>query len=276
MQLFRSLRLLPLAAPLLVSTIARAQSANPPVTGKGLVGGALLGGEVVMLTEAALRVKPAWAYYVGGGVGAIGGGIAGHYLESSFAPKPMSAMYFLAAGMLLVIPTTVAAMNAVSYDTPLEYTQDAPPTDQPSDDTVSSGSSNPGNDMPTMPAVNNQSAPPPTSAPSTSPPPTAAPPPAAAPPAAPPPASAPSTTTNPTSSPAKPQGKRLQRTTHAVAHWRAAPVFVPSALLDISGKQLALTVPAVEIRDTYTRREVAMYGVKQQTEVRVPLIQMLF
>jgi hypothetical protein len=51
---------------------------------------------------------------------------------------------------------------------------------------------------------------------------------------------------------------------------------VPPALLDISGTQLALTVPAVEIRDTYTRREVAIYGVKQQTEVRIPLIQMLF
>jgi hypothetical protein len=67
-----------------------------------------------------------------------------------------------------------------------------------------------------------------------------------------------------------------QRRSRTVAHWRAAPVFVPPALLDISGKTLALTVPAVEIRDTYTRREVAMYGVKQQTEVRVPLLQMVF
>jgi len=281
MQLFRSLRLLPLAAPLLVSTFARAQSANPSVTGKGLVGGALLGGEVVMLTEAAIKVKPAWAYYVGGGVGMIGGGIAGHYLESSFSPKPLSAMYFLAAGMLLVIPTTVAAMNAVSYDTPLEYTQDAPPTDQPNDDTVSTGGSNPGNDMPTMPAVNNPSTaaspPPPTSTPApAATPPAAAPPPATPPPTATPPASAPPATTNPTSSPAQPQGSRLQRGTRAVAHWRAEPVFVPQALLDVSGKQLALTVPAVEIRDTYTRREVAMYGVKQQTEVRIPLVQMLF
>ena len=276
MQLFRSLRLLPLAAPLLVSTIARAQSANPSVTGKGLVGGALLGGEVVMLTEAAIKVKPAWAYYVGGGVGMIGGGIAGHYLESSFSPKPLSAMYFLAAGMLLVIPTTVAAMNAVSYDTPLEYTQDAPPMDQPSDDTVSTGVSNPGNDMPTMPAVNNPSAPPTSTPAPAATPPAAVPPAATPPPTAAPPAAAPPATTNPTSSPAQPQGSRLQRSTRAVAHWRAEPVFVPPALLDISGKQPELTVPAVEIRDTYTRREVAMYGVKQQTEVRIPLVQMLF
>ena len=284
MQLFRSLRLLPLAAPLLVSTIAKAQSVEPSVTGKGLVGGALLGGEVVMLTEAAIKVKPAWAYYVGGGVGMIGGGIAGHYLESSFSSGingSREAMYMLAAGMLLVIPTTVAAMNAVSYDTPLEYTQDTPPTDQPSDDAMSTGTANPGSDMPTMPAVTNQSAAPQAAPPTSTPPPAAAPLPAApsSPPASPPPtppASSPPTTTNPTSGPAQPQGTRLQHSTQAVAHWHAAPVFVPPALVDISGKQLALTVPAVEIRDTYTRREVAMYGVKQQTEVRIPLIQMLF
>jgi hypothetical protein len=44
----------------------------------------------------------------------------------------------------------------------------------------------------------------------------------------------------------------------------------------LSGKELALAVPAVEVRETYSRREVAMYGVKQQTEVRVPLFQMVF
>jgi len=51
---------------------------------------------------------------------------------------------------------------------------------------------------------------------------------------------------------------------------------LPASLVHFSGKDLALSVPAVEIRDAYTRREVAMYGVKQQTEVRVPLFQMAF
>lgn len=280
MQLSRLLRLLPLVAPLLVTTVAKAQSADPPVTGKGLVGGALLGGEVVLLTEAAIKVKPAWAYYVGAGVGIIGGGIGGHYLESSLSSK--EGMYMLSAGILLVIPATVAALNAASYDTPLEYTQDTPPSDQPSDDALSSegaAQSSLGSDMPTMPAVNSQNAPPPVPGPTPNPPPAApaTPPPAAAPPA-PSPASAPPANTNPTSSPtpAQPQGSRLQHGSRSVAHWRAAPVILPPALLDISGKELAVTVPAVEIRDTYTRREVAMYGVKQQTEVRVPLFQMIF
>jgi hypothetical protein len=50
----------------------------------------------------------------------------------------------------------------------------------------------------------------------------------------------------------------------------------PMSLVHVSGNAMALSVPAIEIRDTYTRREVAMYGVKQQTEVRVPLFQMAF
>jgi len=258
------LRLLPLA-PLLISSFAKAQSADPPVTGKGLVGGALLGSELVLLTEAAIKVKPAWAYYVGAGVGAIGGGVGGHFLESSLSSR--EAMYMLSAGMLLVIPATVAAMNAASYDTPLEYTQDAPPTDQPSDD-MPSGVANPGNDMPTMPAVSPE-APPTTVAPSA--------PPAVAPGA---PAAQPPATTQPAAAPTAPAPTQPQSAIHprkrAVAHWRAAPLYSPSALLAVSGNQLGFSVPAFEIRETYTRREVAMYGVKQQTEVRVPLVQMAF
>ncbi len=264
MQLSWSMRLLPLAAPLLVSSFAKAQSADPPVTGKGLVGGALLGSEVVMLTEAAIKVKPAWAYYVGAGVGAVGGGIGGHFLESSLSSK--SAMYMLSAGMLLLIPTTVAAMNAASYDTPLEYTQDSAPVDQPSDD-LPSGVANPGNDMPTMPAVSPEA--PPANAAPAAPAPTPAP--AAVPPATPAPAATP-----PAPPAAQPQTRRSGSRTRAVAHWRAAPTPEPSALFQYSGSALGLTVPAIEIRDTYTRREVAMYGVKQQTEVRVPLLQMAF
>jgi hypothetical protein len=53
-------------------------------------------------------------------------------------------------------------------------------------------------------------------------------------------------------------------------------MIVPPSLVNLSGSQLALGLLAVEIQGTYTRREVAMYGVKQQTEVRIPLFQMMF
>jgi hypothetical protein len=52
-------------------------------TGKGIVGGALLGGELVMVTEAAFKVKPAWAYVVGGVAGGAAGGIGGYFVEQN-------------------------------------------------------------------------------------------------------------------------------------------------------------------------------------------------
>ena len=282
MRLTRSWRLLPFVVPLFVSFHAHAQSVEPTVGGKGLVGCALLGGEAVLLTEAALKVRPGWAYYLGGGAGLVGGGIAGHFLEDSLSSK--SAMYLLSAGMLLAIPTAVAALNATSYDTPLEYTQDAAPMDDGSADATAVI---PPTALPTMPPANTTPAvdtPPvsgntespsgpatstspstPAPNPATVPAPTNAPAPSATPPA-----------TVPESSPAKPQGARQLRGNKAVAHWRAAPMIIPPSIVDLSGSQLALGPPAVEIQGTYTRREMAMYGVKQQTEIRIPLFQMMF
>lgn len=287
MQLTRSWRLLPFVVPLFVSFHAHAQSAEPAVSGKGLVGGALLGAEAVMITEAAIKVRPGWAYYLGGGAGLVGGGIAGHFLEDSLSPK--SAMYLLSAGMLLAIPTAVAALNATSYDTPLEYTQDTAPTDDSSSDATAAI---PPTALPMMPPANAApvvDAPPasgnatspagpatstststPTTTPATSPTPAPTDAPVAPTPSTTPPA------TVPESSPAKPQGARELRGNKAVAHWRATPTIVLPSLVDLSGSQLALRLPAVEIQGTYTRREMAMYGVKQQTEIRVPLFQMIF
>ena len=283
MQLTWSWRLLPFIIPVFVSFHAHAQSAEPAVTGKGLVGCALLGGEAVLVTEAALKVRPGWAYYVGGGAGLVGGGVAGYFLEDSLSSK--SAMYLLSAGMLLAIPTTVAALNATSYDTPLEYTQDAAPIDDGTADSTAVIAP-PG--LPTMPPANTTPAvdtPPasgnttpltgPTTSPSTSTPATTTP--ATSPaPADVPPASTTPPSTAPASSPAKSQGTQQLHRNRAVAHWRSAPILVPPALVDLSGRQLALGLPAVEIQGTYTRREMAMYGVKQQTEVRIPLFQMMF
>ncbi len=267
MRLTRSWRLLPFIVPMFATSFAHAQ-AEPPVTGKGTVGGALLGAEAVLLTEAALKVRPAWAYYLGGGAGLIGGGVAGYFLEDSLDSK--SAMYLLSAGMLLAIPTSVAALNATSYDTPLEYTQDTAPIDEGADEPVTVVAPTP---LPSMPPANS-------TAPASTPPATGdAPPPA--PPAgatpAPPESPAPPSSSTP-KAPNTSEGARQIRN-RAIAHSRPVPLMTPAmppALLDFSGRQLALGLPAVEVRGTYTRREVAMYGVKQQTEVRVPVFQMVF
>jgi hypothetical protein len=53
----------------------------------------------------------------------------------------------------------------------------------------------------------------------------------------------------------------------------------PPALIGLSlfgADALTLGVPAVELRGVYTRKEVAMFGVNQATEVRVPVLSFLF
>ncbi|HEY2735461.1 MAG TPA: hypothetical protein VGI70_15795, partial [Polyangiales bacterium] len=55
-------------------------------TGKGAVGGALIGAEVVLAAEAAFDTKPTWAYVVGGVGGGIAGGIGGYFIERNANP----------------------------------------------------------------------------------------------------------------------------------------------------------------------------------------------
>jgi hypothetical protein len=88
---------------------------------KGAVGGALLGGEVVCLTLAAVGVEKGWPYWVFGGVGAVGGGIGGAVMDIQLHNNNSSAepsLYLLAGGMVLVIPTLVASLNATAYHPP--------------------------------------------------------------------------------------------------------------------------------------------------------------
>jgi len=50
----------------------------------------------------------------------------------------------------------------------------------------------------------------------------------------------------------------------------------PPSLVALRPGALALSLPAVEFHDTYTRAEVAMYGVKQHTEVHIPVLNVVF
>ena len=193
-----------------VPEVARAAGSQASPTGKGITGGALLGAEAVMLVEAAASVKPAWAYAVGGGLGAVGGGVGGYFAEHGGDAK--LSMYLLVGGMALVLPTTVAVLSASAYE-PTNYVEDHPPTDEPVAEPAQ-----------------------PSAAPSTKP------------------------------------------TTRAVDH--PAPVAhvpkVPPALLDVGQGKLTLSVPAVEVRQVYTRTEVAAFGLKQQTQVDVPVLNVVF
>jgi len=50
----------------------------------------------------------------------------------------------------------------------------------------------------------------------------------------------------------------------------------PPALLGVSPSSVTLSVPAVEVRDTYSRAELMQFGVEQSTEVRVPVFNFVF
>jgi len=230
-----------LATLTLAPLSARAEDVS--TTGKGIVGGTLLGAEIVLATEAAFKVQPTWAYVVGGLGGAAAGGVGGYFIEQEASPK--TTMLILAGGMALAIPTTVAVLSATAYEPPASYTQDRGPTDEPVAEP-----------------------PQPSNAPTT-------------------PAPAPATT-SPTgtevtappapvvSPPAAPTGSLPKRKSNA---HRTLPLdyhLSPPALIGVSSEALTLGVPAVEVRNVYSRSEVAMYGVSQATELRVPVLNLLF
>ena len=111
-------------AAVLMTQAAPSFAEEVPATGKGIVGGALLGGELVMLVEAAFGVKSGWVYVLSGVLGAGAGGFGGSVLEKEADAKV--SVYMLAGGMALVIPTTVAVLQATSYSPPEDYTEDKP------------------------------------------------------------------------------------------------------------------------------------------------------
>lgn len=107
---------------------AQAQEADGPdqvsPTAKGIVGGALLGAEIVVIPMGAAGLKPWWPYVVFGSVGAGGGAVAGWAVEKYVEPAE-PALYMLAGGLALIIPALVLSLNATTRD---EFEDDADPS----------------------------------------------------------------------------------------------------------------------------------------------------
>jgi hypothetical protein len=145
--------------------------------GKGIVGGALLGAEVVTMVEAVAGVRPPWAYIVGAVVGGGGGAVAGHFVENG-SNDGRAPMYMLAGGLALIIPAIVLTLNATRYQPDEGASEDNAPTGPAAEPGAPGGS-----------IVNAPNLPPPTPQPQPQSPPL--PPPAAPPPAPPPPPTTP-------------------------------------------------------------------------------------
>jgi len=249
---------LALAVSLISSTasadVGKTESAGKP---KGTIGGALLGGELVVTVEAAAGVKSGWAYAGGAILGAAGGGVGGYFIEKNASPRVDLLM--LAGGMTLVIPSIVFALSRTAYAPPVDYLTDKPPADEPI-------ANPPQPDVPTgaapAPVETVSPPPPPATAPAVPPPATESP----TPPASPGPAGP---NSNPSSS--------LPRVRHHLAVTRLPPLeLTQPGLVALTPEALALRMPAVEIQNTYTRTELAMYGVTQHTEVHIPVVSVVF
>ena len=109
---------------------AHADEVSPD--GKGIIGGALLGAEVVTIPISLFQVRSGAVYAIGGGLGAVGGGVGGYFIErAGFSSDGRVPVYMLAGGLALIIPTAVLILNATAYHPSVEATEDNAPTNGP-------------------------------------------------------------------------------------------------------------------------------------------------
>ncbi len=97
---------------------------------KGLIGGGLLGGEVVTMVESIAGLHRGWLFGVGFVVGAGGGAVGGYFADKGSTDGRVS-MYLLAGGLALVIPALVLTLNATRYQGSDAATEDKPPVNAP-------------------------------------------------------------------------------------------------------------------------------------------------
>jgi hypothetical protein len=113
----------------LVACPGNARAEGPvSATGKGIAGGALLGGEVVGISMGAAGVQRGWPYLVFCPLGAVAGGVGGYFVEKTPTAEP--SLYMLAGGLALLIPTLVVTLNATSYRPP-ESDRQEPANNEP-------------------------------------------------------------------------------------------------------------------------------------------------
>ena len=117
---------------------AQAEEVTP--TGKGIVGGALLGGELVVFTEALIGVRSGTAYLLGAGGGAVAGGVGGYFIEQAVSDGRIP-VYLLAGGLALVIPAVVVTLDQTRYLPTEGAREDKPVTNLPPSDPGKPGGS---------------------------------------------------------------------------------------------------------------------------------------
>jgi hypothetical protein len=119
---------------------AKAEEVSPAA--KGVIGGALLGSELVVFTEAIIGVRSPLAYGLGAGLGAVAGGFAGFGIEQSVSETQGGVpVVMLAGGVALIVPALVVTLNAISYQGNPDAKEDKAPTTSPPADPGKAGGS---------------------------------------------------------------------------------------------------------------------------------------
>jgi hypothetical protein len=227
------------AGTVLLGAPRAAQAEEVTPTGKGIVGTAFLGAEIVVFTEAIIGVRSGTAYLLGAGGGAIAGGVGGYFIEQAVSDGRVPA-YLLAGGLALIIPALVITLDQTRY-LPTEGAREDKPVNNlpPSDPGKPGGSAVIGAEPATTP-------PPATPAtPSTTP--------GGTTPATPPPSTGPA-------------GGGTQ-----------APVRGPQSLINFQGKGLTVGMPVPEVRPVFTASQKKALGVESTgNEVRFPVVRVTF
>jgi hypothetical protein len=117
-----------------------AQADDVPPDGKGIVGGALLGAEIVVFVEALAGVRNSTAYILGAAGGAIGGGLGGYAIETAVDDGRVPA-YMLAGGLALIIPALVVTLDQTRYLPTEGAREDRPVNNLPASDPGKPGGS---------------------------------------------------------------------------------------------------------------------------------------
>jgi hypothetical protein len=222
--------------------VASADEVSPH--GKGIVGGGLLGADVVTGTMGVIGVHNPWVYVIGGAVGAGGGAVGGYFVENA-SGDGRAPMYMLAGGLALIIPAVVLTLDATRFRPSDDATEDKAPTNGPPADPGKVGGSAVGGPA-TTPGTNG-------AVPSTD----APPPPGSTAPVATPPASGGSGGSgSPAPAPATPP---------------------PTSMFHFEGGQLRIGVPVPEVRPMYSAMEQKTYGVSgNATQVQMPMLRVRF
>jgi hypothetical protein len=121
-----------LGASIVGAPLREARADDVSSTGKGIGGGALLGGEVVWIVEGIAGVHSGWAYVIGGVLGAGGGGVGGYFVEKG-SSDGKAPMYMLAGGLALVIPAVVLMLNGTRFQPEEGATEDRTPVGPPAE-----------------------------------------------------------------------------------------------------------------------------------------------